>query len=135
MTDLMKNAGFTASATGPYAAELRERLARMETEGLKSISPGTWAGGPFWEIDPEVRAQEILAMEWAMERGHAYRTECLDSVVHWSYNTRTGKRRVRVNWSMIPAWLGDRWREAGMRYRVWRDRNLTNPYRQPKDNT
>lgn len=24
--------------------------------------------------------------------------------------------------------LGDRWRELGMRYRIWKDRNEVNPY-------
>jgi hypothetical protein len=125
----MQKAGFRNSDSGPFVGELRELMARREADGLVSTSPGTWADGPFWEIDPEVRARELLAVEWSMKHGHSYRVECLDPPIHWQYNARTGRRRLVVGWTRIPIWVGDRWRELGMHYRVWRDRKLVNPYR------
>jgi hypothetical protein len=129
MTKLMHNAGFTDADVGPFASELRAALERKQADGLVSMSAGTWADGPFWTIEAEVRAQAILGMEWAMERGHSYRVECLDPPIEWQHNARTMKRSLRVSWHKMPAWLGDRWRELGMHYRVWRDRKLVNPYR------
>lgn len=128
MPNLMQKAGFRDSDTGPFATELRQSLEQKRAEGLVSMSPGTWAYGPFWEIDAEVRAKAILAMEWGMKRGHTYRVECIDRPIYWQYNARDRSRRLVVKWRSLPVWLGDRWREAGMHYRVWRDRKLVNPY-------
>lgn len=127
--NLMRKAGFGESAKGPFATELRESLARRAADGLVYQSPGTWADGEFWQIDPETRARELLAIEWSMARGHSYRTECIDPPIYWQIDTRTMKRRLKIDWSRIPDWFGDRWRELGMHYRIWRDRRLVNPYR------
>lgn len=128
LPNVMRRAGFADTDTGPFVTEVRASMARKQADGLVSMSPGTWAGGPFWEIDPEVRARELLAMEWAMERGHFYRQECIDPPIYWQYNLRDRKRRLVVKWKRVPDWFGDRWRATGMRYRIWRDRNIVNPY-------
>jgi hypothetical protein len=131
MSKLMQKAGFLETDTGPFATELRQSLERKQADGLVSMSPGTWAAGPFWEIDAEVRARAILSMEWALSRGHTYRVECLDPPIYWQYNARTNRRRLIIDWRKMPLWLGDRWRELGMHYRIWRDRKLINPYADP----
>lgn len=130
MSKLMNGMGFADDATGPYVTELRELMARKAANGLRYASPGTWAVEP-WLIPDEERARELLAVEWSMARQHSYEVKCLDPPVHWQYDVRRGTRRLVIKWSSIPAWLGDRWREAGMHYRIWRDRKVPNPYRHP----
>lgn len=128
MSELMRGAGFRDADSGPFVTELRHAMERKQAAGLKYMSPGTWADGPFWEVGAEQRAQALLAMEWSFERGHTYRVECLEPPIRWQYDARTLRRSLHVDWRSIPSWLGDRWREAGMRYRMWRDRKLVNPY-------
>lgn len=125
----MQRAGFLDTDAGPFATELRESMSRKQAAGLVSASPGTWADGPLWKIDAEVRAKALLSLDWELEHGHSHRVDCFDPPVRWQYNVRTGTRRLVVKWSRLGAWFGDRWREAGMHYRVWRDRKLVNPYR------
>ena len=133
LDQMMEHMGFPATETGPYVTELRAVVARQISEGVVYRSGGSWAERCFdkegnWTISHEERARELLAVEWEIQNAHSCRVECVDPIIWRSYNVRTGERSVRVRWHMIPAWCRDQFRRAGMRYRVWRNRNTTNPY-------
>ena len=125
--EIMERGGFAPTDTGPYVTALREQTRELvEKRGLTDRSPGTW--GPA-AIDAETRAKALLAVEWRMQRGHSCRIECIDGPPWgWTFNTRTMRRSFRINWRMIGPWLGDLCRRLEMRRRIWRDRNIINPY-------
>jgi hypothetical protein len=134
--EIMERGGFEPTDTGPYVTELREQTRELVAKGiLIDRSPGTWGPDAIdfksgeWKIDSEARAKVLLAIEWRMQHRHAYYVECIDGPPWgWTCDTRTLKWSFRIKWHMIQPWLGDLRRLAGMRYRVWRDRYLVNPY-------
>lgn len=124
---IVERMGFAESDTGPFVTELRGHVARQVTEsGLVSRSAGSWDGG-IASVPAETRAREMLAMDWAISRGHCYRTEAIDGLWWWQTNLKTMRRRLRVDW----AWFGDCWRWLGMKLRINRDYvlGIRNPYR------
>lgn len=123
---IMERMRFAVTDRGPYVTELRALIARQVAEGLTDRSAGSWAGDVF--PDAEERAKALLSWEWATERGHCCRQEVIDPLIHWTFSTKTMRRGIRIHWRSIPAWVCDRLREAAMRWRVWRDRDLPNPY-------
>lgn len=125
--EIMERGGFSNSDTGPFVTALREQTRKQVRNGLTDRSPGTW-GPEGAKLDAEGRAKALLAVQWAIERGHTYRVECLESPFRRVFDARTMKRRMVVHWDQIRPWLSDRWRELGMRYRIWKDRNVVNPY-------
>jgi hypothetical protein len=134
--EIMERGGFLPTDNGPYVTELREHTRRAVVLGLVDRSPGTW--GPSardfktgaWKIDAETRAKTLLAIEWRVKRGHTCRIESFDGPPwYWPIDLRTWRRSfLHIEWRMIVPWLGDLCRRLGMRYRIWRDRNLVNPY-------
>ena len=134
--EIMERGGFAPTDTGPYVTWLRNHTRQqVEHGGLVDRSPGTWGPDAIdfktgeWKIDAEERAKALLAIEWRVQHGHSCRIECIDGPPWgWTFNTRTMRRSFRVKWHMIGPWLGDLRRTLGMRYRVWRDRDLINPY-------
>lgn len=134
---LMLNIGFPPTETGPYVTELREHIARQMAYGMTNRSAGTFAEECYardenrfitgYNISPEERARAMLEMDWAMENGHSYRTECIDPPIGWRYNVKTMRRTLKVRWSRLLPWVGDRFREAAMRWRI--RRGGQNPYR------
>jgi hypothetical protein len=138
--EIMERGGFLPTDTGRYVTILREQTRQQVERGMLDRSPGTW--GPDardfktgeWKIDAEARAKVLLAIEWDMEHGHSCRIECIDGPPWgWTYNTRTMKRSFQIKWHMIWPWLGDLNRNLRMRYRIWRDRHIINPYEENDD--
>lgn len=128
--EIMERGGFPPTETGPYVTALRKQTRELvEKHGLADRSPGTWGAGP---IDTESRAKALLASQWRMDHGHCCRIECIGGPPWgWTWVPTTFasmERRYEIRWRMIGPWLGDLCRRVGMRYRVWRDRNLENPY-------
>lgn len=124
--ETMARGGF-ADSTGPYVAELLENTRKQVADGLLDRSPGTW--GPHAEaIGPEGRAKALLAVQWRIDRGHTCRVECIDPLFSRTFNTKTMRHGFRFRWRRIQSWVGDRLRVIRMRYRIWRDRNIANPY-------
>lgn len=122
---VLERMGFPAAIDTPYVREIRDHVTKQMEDGLIDHSGGTWAGS-IADYSPETRAKAILAMNWAFERGWAYEQKALDGLRWWSKN-RNG------TWSHpnLIEWLGDLWRETGMKFRVFRDRyilRLKNPY-------
>lgn len=77
-----------------------------------------------------------LAFQWAIDHGLSHRVECFDPPMRWVWNLSSGTpvRRLRIDWKRIPAWLGDRRREAAFMVRRWwikRVLKLRNPYEVP----
>lgn len=125
--EIMERGGFPPTETGPYVTALREQTRELvEKRGLCDRSPGTWGPGPS---TPETRAKALLASQWRMDHGHMCRIECIDGPPWgWTFDTHTMRRSFQIDWRLIPTWLGDLRRRFEMRYRVWRDRHLVNPY-------
>lgn len=123
----MARFGIPETEQGPFVAALREATQKKLDSGMVMQSAGMMADG-FYSLPYEEQAKARLAFDWALERRHSYRTEVIDPMWGWRTDTRTMKRRPYVRWHRIPAWLGDRFREAAMKYRVWRDRTISNPY-------
>lgn len=121
---IMTKMGFPAADETPCVAELRGVMRNKVDNGLVDHSYGTWAG----DFTNEQRAKAMLAMEWSHERGHSCRIECIDPPIRRTFNTKTMRRGIRISWHMLLPWVGDKWRLAGTRYRIWRDRHLVNPY-------
>lgn len=83
------------------------------------------------ENHDEKMARLMKAVEWDCERGHAYLVECLDPPIDIAYNTKTGRRFLRISWRSIPAWFGDIGRMMVADFRKTRDwlRGVRNPHR------
>ena len=133
--EIMKRGGFALTDTGPYVTELREQTRKQVERGMLDRSPGSWGPAAIdfktgkWKIDAETRAKALLAIEWRMQHGHSCRVECIDGTPwHWSFDTRTMRWHYRIDLDRIGPWLGDLRRSLAMRYRIWRDRHLVNPY-------
>lgn len=123
----MARMGYPASEQGPYVTELRKHIQKQLDEGMVMRSAGSWAPEAA-SLSYEERAKATLAFDWAIGRRHGYRVEVFDPLWGWKTNVQTMKRTYYIRWRKIPAWIGDRFRELGGKYRVWRDRNLQNPY-------
>lgn len=138
MTDqvdiIMAQMGFTPYDTGPYVTELRAVMAKKVERGLRRASAGTFAGH-LGSIPAEERARAHLAMNWEIEQGMTYRVDCIDGKPWgWTFSVVDMKRRWRIQWKRIPAWLGDRRREAVFRLKRWWTRKVlkrVNPYSLP----
>lgn len=118
---------FSDTETGLFVTALRENVRKQVMNGLTNRSGGTW--GPEGEkLDYEGKAKALLKIDWNLEHGHSNQIRCFDLVVSWAFNIQTGRWFIRVRWRMIRLWVGDQFRRVGARYRVWRDRNLVNPY-------
>jgi hypothetical protein len=126
----MAHMGFPETETGPCVTALRAHIAKQLEAGMVMRSAGSWSEAGL-ALSHEDRAREILAFDWAVERCHTYRVKCFDRPVwwQWDFSGPLPVMRFRVSWRSIPAWVGDRFREFGCRYRVWRDRKLVNPWR------
>lgn len=133
--EIMVRGGFLPSYTGPYVTMLREQTREQVKHGLVDRSPGTW--GPdaidfktgMWKIDEETLAKALLAIEWRVAHRHSCYIKCIDGPPWgWTFDTRTMKRSFQIEWRMIGPWLGDFRRSLEMRYRIWQDRHLVNPY-------
>lgn len=109
---LMLRMGFPVTEIGPYVTELRAHILDQVRRGMTNRSGGTWRDDDIWSRH-EDRARELLGVDWAFEHGHTYRVEAIDG----------------FRWRYLRAWLGDRVRYLAFRWRMFRDRNLTNPYR------
>lgn len=102
-------------------------LRRQYAERGVDRAHASWVG----EASAEERARELLRLQWAIERGHYNRVECLDGWCGWTCNLATGRRRFYVRWRRLPAWLGDRWRSLLCDLSIWRDKHILrvrNPY-------
>lgn len=98
--------GIGQDATGIFVEKLREVYARKCSRGLTDmrVSPGPkW----FTMTDTE-RAKSLLAMEWAIERGHSTRARHIDDDCRWWHFS-----------CLLDNLKCD--------FRVWRDRNRS-PY-------
>lgn len=133
--EIMKRGSFALTDTGPYVTMLREQTREQVKRGLVDRSSGTWGPDAIdfktgeWKIDAEARAKVLLAIEWRVLHHHSCRIECIDGPPWgWTFNIRTMRQTFRIKWHMLGPWLGDFCRQVGMRYRVWRDRNIINPY-------
>ena len=107
--------GFPPSETGRYVTALRASVRRQVTEhGLVNRSGGSWSDdvSPY---DYEGRAKALLAADWELEQKHCFEVKAIDGVDGVA--------------DLMP-WLGDRLREAKMKWRKWRNRGLVNPYRE-----
>lgn len=134
--EILARAGIGPNDQGRYVAELRIKIAQDVANG--TISRG-WSWGPkAYEMSADDRARYILSVDWHIDRGHSYRQEVLDPIVDWSFKVditkdiSEWKRFLRIRWHRMPAWLGDRYRQLGMHYRIWRDRGR-NPYEAESD--
>lgn len=123
----MARFGIPDTETGPYVTELRGLVARKLREGMIYQSAGSCTE-EFWKLPYEEQAKHRLAWDWALDRQHSYRVECMDRLIYRGTNVLTGKRTFKIHWRSIPAWIGDRFRQLGCKYRVWRDRAVANPY-------
>ena len=115
---LLTQLGFPADERGPAARLLAERLAAGGVDRVHA----SWTGGTW-----EERAREMLAIDWEIEHGGAYEVRCIDGLGGWRYDFIADRRRYRIRWRSLPAWLGDhgrRWRAAFNRWRAG-----PNPYR------
>lgn len=117
--EIMRSMGFSDNENGPFVSQLRKNVEKQVANGLVRRSGGTWAPECFDEkgrftITAEDRAKAMLAYDWALEREHSFRVECIDG----------------FEWRYAHLWLGDRWREFRMNLRVWRDKifRIKNPY-------
>jgi hypothetical protein len=133
--EIMVRGGFAPTDTGPYVTELREQTRKQVERGMLDRSPGSWGPAAIdfktgkWKIDAEARAKALLSIEWNMEHGHSCRVECIDGTPwHWTFNMRTMQWRYRIEWDRISSWFGDLRRRFEMKYRIWRDRHIVNPY-------
>ena len=133
--EIMERGGFAPTDTGPYVTALREQTRQQVECGLVDRSPGSWGPAAInfktgeWRINAETRAKALLAIEWRMQHRHSCRVECIDGTPwHWSFDTRTMRWHYIIDLDRIRPWLGDLRRSLGMRYRIWRDRHLVNPY-------
>lgn len=125
--------GFLPEHSGPNVQALREVIARRVSNGLTYMSAGSWSPGcgpAGMNLTPEERARAFLAIEWAQENGHSYLVKVPDPPIHWTFNTKTMRRGIRIHWSQIVPWIGDRFRELAFLWRVRRDRRngRCNPY-------
>lgn len=122
--EIMERMGFPPTEQGHYVTLLRERVREQVANGLRDRGYGSWEGQPSCEV----RARELLGMDWARERGHSYEVRAMDGLIRRRRNLSTGRFTYKIKW----AWFGDRFRKAVMRFRVWRDRMLgvRNPYAQ-----
>lgn len=115
------------SEQGPFVTELRGMVARKLREGMIYQSAGTCTA-EFWALSFEEQAKHRLAWDWNLDRGHSYRVEVMDRLIYRGTNVLTGKRIFKIYWGSILPWIGDRFRQLGCAYRVWRDRAVSNPY-------
>lgn len=137
-SEMMLKMGFPPSETGPYVTELRALIERKSAEGRVGCSGVTWADECYelddagfitgYKISHEDRAKAMLEMEWAVDNGHSYRVSTVDPIICRTFNTTTMRRGIRVRWSSILPWVGDRWKETMMNIRVWHGGK--NPYRE-----
>lgn len=133
---IMLKMGFPPTETGPFVSELRAKIVKQVAEGLVNRSGGSWAEGCYerdeeghavgWKISHEERARSLLEMEWSIEKGHAYEVKAIDPPIHWTFSTSTMRRGIRVHWSLLLPWVGDRFRELAMVLRI--RRGGKNPY-------
>lgn len=125
--EIMERGGFSANETGPFVTALREKTRMQVANGLLDRSPGTW-GPEAAKVGAEGRAKALLASQWRIDMAHTCRIECIDPPIGWSFNTKTMWRSIRIRWRRLLPWFGDQGRRVGMRYRIWRDRHVVNPY-------
>jgi hypothetical protein len=132
---IMQRMGFppASASDGRYVTELRHSIARQASAGLVNRSGGTWATDAIWS-DHEERARCLLEIDWAIERGHCCQTEVLDCYpINRRYNFKTGRSHYEFRPDRIMPWVRDQVRKVSYHYRIWRDRNLVNPYSRPKN--
>ena len=124
---IMQNMGFPPDDNSLTVAELRKVVARQVSEGMTHRSYGTWAPGVH---SNETRAKAFLAVEWEMQHNHCTEVKCFDGFIRRGFNTKTMRRTIRVKWRYFFPWLGDFWRRAETRLRIWRDdrRGVRNPW-------
>lgn len=125
---ILEKMGFPDSEQGSYVKEFRKLIERQVSEGMQNRSYGTWARD---DLTCEERARALLEVEWALQRKHSAKIKMLDSPVRLSINTKTQKRRLIISWRTIPAYVGDRFRVLGMKWRIFRDKyilKIKNPY-------
>jgi len=125
---------FPSTEMGPYVTELRAKIRKRVGEGMMDRS-GFWGGSWDTENHPDIwrqheeRARCILEMEWEIERAHFHSVNLVDTApIMRHFNTRTMRRYWEFRPSLIRPWLEDRFSRLGSRWRVWRDRNVKNPY-------
>lgn len=138
---MMARMGFSAEDRGPYVTLLRENVARQAGKGMIGRSAGSWAEEAYqrdengfivgYAISAEERARAMLEVDWHVEHGHSCERKLVDSgPFGWSFDTATMRWKLQVRPRLLLPWLGDRCRELGMRFRIWRDRlaGVKNPY-------
>jgi hypothetical protein len=109
--EIVRRMGFPDTEQGPYVQALRQQVRKQVAQGMVNRSGGSW--GPEGEkLDCEGRARELLACDWEIEHEHCHRVEAMDGI----------RNRLRP-------WIGDRFRAAACKWRIWRDRRLVNPYK------
>lgn len=134
---IMNGMGFPPTASGPFVSALRKKTTdEVVMKGLRSRHTSFEPEAELLTYDE--RAKAILAWEWAMERGHSYKQKCFAPPVGWRFViNHTGRRhtewRIYIRWNRLLPWFGDRIRQIGMKWRVFRDKRilkLRNPYEQ-----
>jgi hypothetical protein len=100
---------------------------------MRTMSGGTWAAGSE-TLTYEERARQTLAFMWSALR-YSYSVKSIDGPP-WRMVTdvSTMKRRLAVDWSRAPAWLGDLPKPVMVRLRrLWdqKVRGIENPYASP----
>lgn len=119
-TKIMERLGFPTGEDGPYAAELRKLIERKVSEGMTSMHVSRGSKGTN-----EAIARELLAMEWALSRGHSAPLR-IDGLWTRRLDLRTGKRSISVHW----VWFADLAQRRLMRFHILKDRarGVRNPY-------
>jgi hypothetical protein len=127
----MLKMGFPPDATGPWVTELRAHIRDQVAAGMVNRSGGTWnteENPDIWN-QHELRARCLLEVDWSIGLGHSHRVELLDTApIMRSYDLRTMRRRIEFRPQLIWPWIADRLRSLACDYRIWRDRNVKNPY-------
>lgn len=107
-----------------YVEELRQKNAE------RSVTYTNVFWGPdAYKLSEEERARHLLAIMWQIERGHTATVKCIDGFPIQRYYSFTKNRwHWRANWGEFWPWIQDQFAKVGMKYRIWRDRKLVNPY-------